>query len=63
MGAKNIETFCKDHGISRATYYNLKRAGKAPVEMAVGSRRLISDEAAERWRRERETDTCDSAAA
>jgi hypothetical protein len=54
VGSRSIEEFCNDHGFSRATYYNLKRSGQAPVEMVVGSRRLISDEAAERWRRERE---------
>jgi hypothetical protein len=56
MSARSIEKFCKDHGFSRATYYNLKALGKAPVEMAVGTRRLISDEAAERWRRDREAE-------
>ena len=40
--------------ISRARYYELKQLGLAPVEMFVGRRRLISFEAAERWRRQRE---------
>lgn len=56
MGAKSIEKFCEEHGFSRATYYNLKAAGKAPREMAIGARRVISDESAEVWRREREAE-------
>jgi hypothetical protein len=56
MGARSIDEFCKDHRISRATFYNLKKVGKAPAEMVVGTRRLISDEAAEAWRRAREAD-------
>jgi predicted site-specific integrase-resolvase len=60
MGAKSIDEFCEDHGISRATYYNLKKIGKGPIEMNVGARRLVSDEAAERWRREREAEAADS---
>ena len=55
--AYTISEFCEAHRISRATYYNLKTVGKAPVEMAVGSRRLISDEAAAAWRRAMEVTT------
>jgi hypothetical protein len=54
--AQSIDEFCRDNGISRATYYNLKRVQKAPIEMAVGHRRLISAEAAEAWRRAREAE-------
>jgi hypothetical protein len=49
-----IDEFCMLHGFSRAQYYVLRRAGLGPVEMCVGSRRLISVEAAAAWRRERE---------
>jgi hypothetical protein len=35
-------------------YFKLRKAGEAPVTMMVGSRRLISVEAAAKWRRERE---------
>jgi hypothetical protein len=48
--ASSIEQFCKDHDISRATFYNLKKAGKTPRLMHVGARVLISDEAAAEWR-------------
>jgi predicted DNA-binding transcriptional regulator AlpA len=48
--ASSIEQFCKDHGISRATFYNLKKTGKTPRLMHVGTRVLITDEAAAEWR-------------
>lgn len=52
--ALSIIEFCRAHGISRPTYYNLKKKGLTPREMEVGARRLISQEAAADWRRERE---------
>jgi hypothetical protein len=61
-GAYSISEFCAAHRISRATYYNLRKSGKAPVEMEVGARRLISDEAAATWRRLMEAKTAEAAA-
>jgi hypothetical protein len=55
--AFSIEEFCKNHGVSRGTYYNLRKAGLAPTEMRVFSRHLISTEAAAEWRRKREIDS------
>jgi len=52
--AYSISQFCDDHGISRATYYNLRKVGKGPIEMMVNARKLISIEAAAAWRRARE---------
>jgi len=52
--AYSINEFCALHGISRATYYNLKKVGKGPREMEVMGRRLISDEAGAQWRRQME---------
>lgn len=49
--AFSIPEFCKLHGISVATFYNLTKDGKAPRVMCVGARRLISEEAAADWRR------------
>jgi predicted DNA-binding transcriptional regulator AlpA len=49
--AFSIDEFCADHGISRAMFYILKKTGKAPAEMKVGTRVLISIEAAAAWRR------------
>ena len=52
----DVNEFCVRHGISRATLYNLWNDGRGPRRMKVGSRTLISREAAEEWRREREID-------
>jgi excisionase family DNA binding protein len=48
--ALSVAQFCKRHGISRATLYNLLRDGVGPRIMKVGSRTLISAEAARAWR-------------
>jgi hypothetical protein len=50
----SLNDFCDRHGISRASFYLLKKAGEAPRLMQVGGRVLISREAAAAWRRERE---------
>jgi len=55
--AVSIADFCEGHGISVALYYKLKDQGQTPVEMEVGSRKLISKEAAAAWRRAREAAT------
>jgi hypothetical protein len=52
--AASIEEFCEAHDLSRASYYNMRRAGIGPREMRVGSRVLISVEAASDWRLARE---------
>jgi hypothetical protein len=53
-GASTIDEFCAAHKISRATFYNLLKIGKAPRVMVVMRRRLISDESAAAWRRQME---------
>jgi hypothetical protein len=52
--ALSIREFCYSHNISEDFYFKLKRQGKGPVEMKVGTRTLISIEAAADWRRARE---------
>jgi predicted site-specific integrase-resolvase len=52
--AFSIPEFCSEHSISRATFYNLRKDGKAPVVMQVNGRILISRESAEAWRRSME---------
>jgi hypothetical protein len=47
----SVDEFCETHVISRAMFYKLRADGKAPRTMAVGSRTLISYEAAADWRR------------
>lgn len=54
--AYSIAEFCFRNGICRATYYNLKRAGKGPREMAVGGQKRITPIAELDWHREREAE-------
>jgi hypothetical protein len=53
--AYTIAQFCRLHaGLSKATFYNLRKRGLAPKTFVVGRRRLVSVEAAEKWRRSME---------
>ncbi len=52
--AYSIDEFCRAHGISRAHYFNIQKRGEGPRVMRVGSRVLVSREAAADWRRDRE---------
>lgn len=52
--ALTVDEFCLAHRICRATFYNLLKRGVAPAVMRVGSRVLISQEAAADWRRNME---------
>ncbi len=55
LDAYSIDEFCARHGpISRAHYYNMKKLGLGPREMHLGTRVLITAEAAAEWRRQRE---------
>jgi predicted DNA-binding transcriptional regulator AlpA len=50
----SVRDFCKAHAISRAFFYKLHAEGKAPPICKLGSRTLISAEAAAEWRRDLE---------
>jgi hypothetical protein len=50
------EEFCAAHRIGRTTYHELRKSGKGPVEMRVGSRILISRESAAAWRAARDAE-------
>jgi hypothetical protein len=52
-----IPTFCQAHGISQDFYYRLQRDGIGPKVMKIGGLTIISVEAAETWRRQREEAT------
>jgi hypothetical protein len=52
--AFTIAEFCSAHRISQSMYFKMRNLGLGPREMAVGSRRLISQEAAAEWRKARE---------
>jgi hypothetical protein len=56
QAAYSIDGFCRSHAISRSMFYKLLGAGLAPRVMCVGTHKRISKEAAQDWRRERETD-------
>jgi hypothetical protein len=57
--AQTVDEFCVDNHICRATFYNLKKRGRGPRIMKVGSRTLITTEASADWRREMEAETAD----
>jgi len=61
--AYSIREFCAAHRLSESMYFKLRNQGLGPDEMSVGSRRIISFEAAERWRRAREQAAATEAAA
>jgi hypothetical protein len=54
--AFSIGEFCRRHGISPQLFYKFKR--EMPATFRVGTRVLISREAAAAWRREREMAAC-----
>jgi predicted DNA-binding transcriptional regulator AlpA len=49
-----IREFCDAHQISRPMYYKLRKQGKGPREMRIGTKVLIAHESAQAWRRSRE---------
>jgi hypothetical protein len=51
-----VNEFCAAEKICRATYYNLRKAGKGPRVMRVRSQDRISPEARADWHREREAE-------
>ena len=52
--AFTIPLFCRAHHLSRSQYYELRKDGRAPVEMEIGRKKLISHESAADWRRRME---------
>ena len=54
--AFTVNEFCARHRISVQLFYKLKPQGLMPVTFNVGTRVLISREAAAAWRRARETE-------
>jgi len=49
--AYSIATFCKRHGISESFYHKLKSLGLGPATIRIGTRVLITKEAARAWRK------------
>lgn len=54
VDAFSLARFCRRHGISLQMYYKLVQQDLAPVTFNIGTRVLVSREAAARWRAERE---------
>jgi predicted DNA-binding transcriptional regulator AlpA len=52
--ALSVAEFCAANGIGKTTFFKLRKLGKAPRTMPVGSRVLISVAAAKEWRKARE---------
>jgi len=52
--AKSIDEFCAANRISRSMYYKLRSQGRAPREMKIGARAIISNEAEADWHRRME---------
>ena len=52
--AMSIPQFCTSHNISEGFYYKLKKQKLNPREMKVGTRTLITFEAAANWRAKRQ---------
>ena len=55
--ALSITEFCKAHGFSEGMFYKMKKQGLTPCEMKLGTRTLITFEAAAKWRAAREEAT------
>ena len=45
-----IPEFCQRNGIGRSTFYYLRKIGRGPVEMRIGARVVITQEAETLWR-------------
>lgn len=54
VDAYSVDEFCARHRISPQLFYKLKPQGLMPATFNVGTRVLISREAAAAWRRARE---------
>src|SRR5262249_43730835 len=55
--ARTRLTFCENNAISESLYFELKRKGKGPREIELDGRIIITPEAEQDWRREREAET------
>jgi hypothetical protein len=54
LDAYSIREFCRRHSLTPYLFYKLQRQGLAPKVMQLGGRKLVSAEAAARWRKARE---------
>jgi hypothetical protein len=61
--AFTIEEFCRAHRLSPSMFHKLRTQGEGPRVMKVGTRTMVSKEAAADWRAEREAATQETDAA
>src|SRR5215470_1735145 len=57
----SIAGFCRRHGFSRGKYLLMRAEGKGPREVAIGTRRFISEQAETDWLHEREAEAAEIA--
>jgi hypothetical protein len=57
--AHTILSFCISNAISQSKYFDLKRKGKGPRELRIDGRVLISPQAENDWRAQREAETAE----
>ena len=50
VAAFSVKDFCASHSISRSMFYKLVKEGRAPRLLKLGTRTLVSAEAAAKWR-------------
>jgi phage terminase small subunit len=55
--AVTVAEFCRNHRIGRNTYYEMRKRGLTPDVMKLGTKTLITKEAAARWREQRTAET------
>jgi hypothetical protein len=60
LAAYSIASFCAAHCLSESMFFKLRAMGLAPAVFKIGSRTLISKEAAAAWRAQREAETAAS---
>jgi hypothetical protein len=48
--AFTLSEFCVAHRIGLNTYYRLRKTGKGPEEVRIGTKVLVTKESAARWR-------------
>lgn len=54
QAAYSVQQFCDAHGFTKVMFYKLLKQGRGPRFMKIGTRTLISIEAAADWRRSME---------
>jgi hypothetical protein len=51
LDSYTVDEWCRRRRVCRATFYNLRKKGRGPKVMKIGTRTLISREADDEYRR------------